>query len=155
MCCFQYNDKVMQFRWSTLGSLIIVTAEVPVPYSAATWGVTHLSLMSFLVECLAFLLHQQDVPGLDMCPSGVSWQVACGFPQSFKTNVGILPRNIYVYLSTYLFIYTMCRKMIIWSWIVKNVEGSSCGLCQHFREWTEGNSEQSGYSEANEYTWHF
>jgi len=81
-------------------SLIIVTAEVPVPYSAATWGVPHLSLMNLLVECLAFLLRQQEVPGLDMCPSGVSWQVACGFPQSFKTNVGILPRNVYVYLFT-------------------------------------------------------
>jgi hypothetical protein len=85
-----------------------------------------------------------------VCRSGVFWQVACDFPQSLKANVGILPRNIYFIL----FIYTVWRKMIIWLWLVKNVEGISHNLCQHIPEETGVDYEQSGYSEANDYTWH-
>ena len=134
-------------------SLIIVTAEVPVPCSAAIWVFPHLSHNEHIGRVFGISASSAGGPGFRHVPVRGILTSRLWFSPVFQSKC----RNITSKCSRlfiHLFIYTMCRKMIIWSWIVKSVDGRSCSLCQNFPEETAGYYAQSGYSEANDYTWH-
>lgn len=82
--------------------MIIVTAEVQMSYSAATWGVPHVSLMNLLVEYLAFLLREQEGQGLDVCADqGYSGRPLVIFPSLSKQTSEYY---LEIFILFYLFI---------------------------------------------------
>jgi hypothetical protein len=154
MYCFQYNDKRMQFLWNTLWF-----AD-----NCNCWSTSSLLCSNMRRSPLESYEHIGRVFG-----SSASWAGGPGFRhvpimdiltgrlwfspvfQSKCRNITSKYLRLFIHLIIYLYYVS---KIIIWSWIVKNVEGSIYSLCKHFPEETEGYYEQSGYSEAKDYTRH-